>query len=173
MAARFGAGKDPGSLDKTAKAGLLVPEAGFDLEAACQMADQVVTLGKDSPFVYYFQLVKGLAEYRAGHFASAVNWVGKSMGKPATVGGLSPAWNRDVAACSVQAMAQYKLKRSDEARAALARGVAIAQTNLPQRDSGDLGEDWADWLVAHILLREAQALIEAPSAPVAEPSVPK
>jgi hypothetical protein len=124
------------------------------------LANQAVTLGKDSQLVYYFQLVKGLAEYRAAHFASAVDWVDKSIGQPATVGGTSPDWNRDVAACSVLAMAQYKLKRSDEARAALAKCVDIVNTKLPKLENGALGENWIDWLVAQILLREAQTLIE-------------
>jgi hypothetical protein len=85
--------------------------------------------------------------------------MGKTIGHPFTVGETSPAWNRDVAAYPVMAMAQHQLKRPDEARTALDRAVAIAKTNLPQLDSGDLGQDWPDWVIAHILLQEAQALM--------------
>ena len=76
------------------------------------------------------------------------------------LGATSPDWSRDGAAYSVLAMAQYQLKRSDEARAALAKGVDIVNSKLPKLQNGALGENWIDWLIAHILLREAKALIE-------------
>jgi len=45
-------------------------------------------------------------------------------------------------------------------QAALAEAVQLAETRLPQLDSGDPGALWHHWLIAHILLREARALIE-------------
>ncbi len=58
------------------------------------------------------------------------------------------------------AVAHHQLKQIAEARAALAKGVEIDQTKLPKLDSGDLGEAWAEWIIAHALMREAKALIE-------------
>ena len=142
----------------------MLTNVGIDLEVACRMADQAVTLGKTSPLVYYFQFVKGLAQYRAGQFASAVDWVGKSIGQPATVGESAPDWNRDAAAYAVMAMAQHQLQRSDAAHAALAKAADIVNTKLPKLESGALEDNWADWLIAHLLLREAQALIAPPIA---------
>jgi len=162
MVASFGASKDPGTLDKTAKASLLAAEAGFDPKAVCQLADQAVTLGKDGIWIAYFQLVKGLADYRAGNFAGAVGWVSKCIGQPRTVGEMSPNEKRDVAAYSVLPMAQHRLQRSDEARAALAKGVEHVNTKLPKLENDALGENWIDWLIAHILLGEAQSLIPPP-----------
>lgn len=54
-------------------------------------------------------------------------------------------------------MAQHQLKRSDEARAAFAKAVDIVNTKLPKLENAPLNENWVDWLIAHILLREAQA----------------
>ena len=52
------------------------------------------------------------------------------------------------------------LKQTDEARAALAKGVEIERTKLPKLESGNLGDHMVDWITAHALMREAQALIE-------------
>jgi len=57
-------------------------------------------------------------------------------------------------------MAQHQLKLGDEARKSLAEAVELAETKLPRLESGDLGEDWPEWLIAHCLMGEARALIE-------------
>jgi hypothetical protein len=46
----------------------------------------------------------------------------------------------------------------------LRSGAEIINKELPALDSGDIGEDWIDWIIAHALLREAQALIEGQPA---------
>jgi hypothetical protein len=56
-------------------------------------------------------------------------------------------------------MAQHELKHDAEAQAALAKALEVAQTKLPQLGSDNLGQGWQDWLIAHILLREAKTLI--------------
>ena len=160
MVARFRATNLPGPLGETAEACLLVAEPGPDSEVAGQLADQAFSLGKNSFWVYYVQFVKGLAEYRAGHFASAVDWVDKCIGQPTMVSGPRP----DGPAYLVQAMAQHKLKRSDEARAALAKAADIVNAKLLKVQDTALDENWIDWLIAEILLREAQALIDPPAA---------
>jgi hypothetical protein len=96
----------------------------------------------------------------------------KVIGQPLSVGSSLPAWERDVAACAVLAMAQQQLKKTDEARAALAKGLDLAQTKLPQLGSDNLEQDWVDWLIAHILLREARELVEGQPAPAGDKSVP-
>ena len=58
------------------------------------------------------------------------------------------------------AMANYQLHQLDEARAVLARGLEFANKKLPKLESGDLGSYWGDWIFAHVLMREAKALIE-------------
>ncbi|HOX60283.1 MAG TPA: hypothetical protein PLC99_25685, partial [Verrucomicrobiota bacterium] len=55
--------------------------------------------------------------------------------------------------------ARQELKQPDEARNSLAQAAQIFETNLPKLESGDLGENWPEWLSARILLREADSLI--------------
>ena len=101
-----------------------------------------------------FQLVMGWAEYRAGEFASTVDWTQKVVAKS----GKSSL--RDVEAMMILAMARHRAQQFSEAGAALADGVNIADTKLPKLDGGDIGCLWIDWLIAHELMREAKALIE-------------
>jgi hypothetical protein len=56
-------------------------------------------------------------------------------------------------------MAHYQMQQFDEARSALAKSVDIVDTRLPTVESGDLGEDWWNWIIAHALMDEARALI--------------
>ena len=67
---------------------------------------------------------------------------------------------RDAAAYLVLAMAQIKLKQEAAARIALDRGAEIVERKLPKLDSGDLGVQWVDVVIANLLLREARALIK-------------
>jgi serine/threonine-protein kinase len=131
-----------------------------DLSAVGAWADTAVAAGKLSPDLPWFQCCKGLAEYRQGHLAAAVDWMQKVLSH-------ADGFNRDAAAYFVMAMAQYRSKQADEARAALARGVAIVEGKLPKLDSGDLGH-WIDWIIAHALMREAKELIEGQTNTTAE-----
>ena len=160
MLSRFtGTNDDAGTLDQTAKACLLVPGTGPDLESASELLDKAVTLGKTNAWFSYLQMDKGLAEYRRAQYASAVDWMRKVIGQPMSVGRSLPAWQRDTAACSVLAMAQHQLKQAEQARAALVQALELAQTKLPQVGHDNLEQDWVDWLIAHILLREAKGLV--------------
>jgi hypothetical protein len=58
-------------------------------------------------------------------------------------------------------MAHQRLKHPTDAAVTLIKGASIVQNQFPQANSGDLGREWPDWLIAHILFREAKALIEA------------
>jgi predicted metal-dependent hydrolase len=57
-----------------------------------------------------------------------------------------------------------RLQNPLAARAALHQAAEIIRKELPAADSVDVGRDWPGWLAAHILLREAQALIEPGTA---------
>jgi len=94
-----------------------------------------------------------LAEYRQANFSSAAEWAQK------TVAVVTPMVKRDAAAYAILAMAQHQLNHAEQAHAALAKAVEITETKMPRLESGDLEHDWVDWLIAHILLREAKALV--------------
>jgi len=161
--ARFAGTTDPNIANQMAKDCLILPDSGVDLRTTGAWADTAVTAGKDSGNAW-FQITKGLAEYRQGHFVSAADWIQKvlaqSQGDPD---------EGDVQAYMVLAMAQYRSKQTAEASATLAKGQ-IAETKLPKLDSGDFGVRWRwiDWIIAQALMREAKALIEGKPATATE-----
>jgi WD40 repeat protein len=69
----FGGTKDPGAAEQMAKACLILPAAGIDLEAVARLADTAVTKGAGSQYHAWHELAKGLAEYRQGHFVGAMD----------------------------------------------------------------------------------------------------
>jgi tetratricopeptide (TPR) repeat protein len=154
MLSRFGTTNAPHIAERTAKVCLLLPLDGADLAAASKLAETAVTLGKYHAWVAYFQFAKGLVEYRQANFAQAVGWTQKALSQ------LDTDYSRDIQAYSVRSMAHHRLNQAGEAREALSKATELAGAKLPRLDSGDLGPDWQDWIIAQTLLREAKALIE-------------
>jgi tetratricopeptide (TPR) repeat protein len=147
--------------ERVAKSCLLFPSGvgPEDLTRAANLADSALTLGKGSLWFHWFQFTKGLAEYRQGHFAGAIEGMQLAQEELAN--------SRDAAQdmCKadtyfVSAMAQHQLHQPTDAQAALARGVEIVQAKLPNLEGGDLGQSWYDVLMTYILMREAKQLIE-------------
>jgi serine/threonine protein kinase/Flp pilus assembly protein TadD len=141
---RFADTSDPITAERMAKDCLLLPPSPADFEAISKWVDTAVAAGAGHNCWVYFQLVKGLAEYRLGHFAEAVKWLQDAAANQST-----PA--HTVQAYMIWAMADYQLKKFDEARSLLAKGVKLAES-----DSGGL---WNHRLIAQMLIREAEALI--------------
>ena len=160
--AQFGQTADAYTAERMAKDCLILPDSRVDLGAVSAWADTAVTAGKDSDDLPWFQLCKGLAEYRQGHFAAAVDWTQKALSRAGV------NLQRDAEAYLVLAMARYGSRQADEARAAFAKGVDITERKLPNLDSGFLGDYWIDWIITHALVREAKELIHGPSANAAE-----
>ena len=109
------------------------------------------------------QFAEGLADYRQGRCADAI----KSMDLVQTTSAQQnlPGWsyerqrNLGASALLVKAMACSQSGQPEAARAALDEGAALVEEQLPPPESGDMGRDWPDWIIAHILLSEAKALI--------------
>ena len=149
----FATTEDPESAAEGAMEMSLRPnDSGWSVPA--QLAETAVTRGTNHARLAYFQLVKGLVEYRQGHYASSQGWAQKSLAASGT------NYTTAVSAGAVLAMARQQLKQPDEARKALAQAVEVSETKLPKLESGDLGENWPEWLIARILLREAKGLVE-------------
>ncbi len=117
------------------------------------MVDTAVAAGPNHQYWPYFQFVKGLAEYRQGRFASAAEWLQQVLGKNADM-------YRTVQAHMTLAMAQHQLNQSDQASITLAKGLELAETRFPEPGKASLDEQWHDWIIAHVLIREAKELIE-------------
>src|SRR5262249_31373442 len=72
---RFGATDDPYVAERTARTILLFPAAEEELQTAVALAARAVAAkATTAQWIYpYFLFAQGLAEYRRGHFASAVS----------------------------------------------------------------------------------------------------
>jgi eukaryotic-like serine/threonine-protein kinase len=153
LLSQFSGSDDAETAAETAMGMSLVPgESG--LATSSQLAESAVTRGTNHVRLPYFQLVKGLVEYRQGRFDSAVEWAQKSLA------GSGTNYTTAVSAGAVLAMAQQQLKQTEEARKALSQAAELSETKLPKLESGDLGENWPEWLIARILLREAKGVVE-------------
>jgi tetratricopeptide (TPR) repeat protein len=145
---------DPAVAEQIAKDCLILPPPAGSLERLAKMADIAVAAGPANPSWPSYMFVKGLAEYRQGHFAGALEW----MRKVAAQEGV-PA--RTAQAYATMALAEYQLGQTNAARTALAQGLKIPESELA--NPGRL--DWNDAIIAHSLLREAQRLIMRPPNP--------
>ena len=121
----------------------LLPGTDDERQKATALADRAIA-AKDStlPWIYrYFLFAKALTEYRQGRLASAVSLL---EGEASKVMGPAPRL--------VLAMALYGQGNVKQARKTLARAVVAFDWNRAHADSQDV------W-IAHILRREAEALI--------------
>ena len=152
--ARFGASNNPAAV----KDCLLAPAQGVDVAALAARAREAVAGGTNQPQTSARQLSLALAEYRQGHFAEAAGRAEKALSGGGELGQAGVAQ-----ADAVLAMARQQLNAAEPARAALAAGLQILDTKTPKLESGDLGVQWPDWLAAHLLIKEAQEIVPAPT----------
>ena len=154
---QFGETADPVVAERIARDCLMLPPPAARLARLAKLADTAVSAGPTGNSWPYYAFVKGLAEYRQGHFAGALEWLRKvaaQEGEPA----------RTAQADATLAMAEYQLGQTNAARMALAEGIKIAETGRAQ--PGRI--DWDDGLIAQFLLREAQGLVNGIPAPAAD-----
>jgi eukaryotic-like serine/threonine-protein kinase len=132
---------------------LILPSSGVDPETVSKMADTALKTGTNTSATPCLQFAESLIAYRQGHFAIAAEWAVKALASP----GVN---EREVELLMVLAMSKQQLGQVNEARAALAKGVEIAETKLPKLENGNLGDSWVDWSIAHELIDEARMRIE-------------
>jgi serine/threonine protein kinase/tetratricopeptide (TPR) repeat protein len=150
---QFGGTTNPAIAEQMAKDCLMIPPPKASLEQLSKMADASVAAGSGDKLWPYFAFVKGLAEYRLGHFDSALEWL-----KKVTDHERVPA--RAAQTYATMAMAEYGLGNTNAAREMLTEGIKIAETKLTR---GRI--DWNDTIIARILLREANGMITGRPAP--------
>ncbi len=152
---------EPYIADPMAKDCLLLPWTGADGQGVSRMAETAVS-DPTAPAIHYFEGCKALSDYRRGNFKSAVDLAQKSL--------VAPPADLEAMACAVLAMANYRLKDTDGALGALARGANVVQDKLPRRGSDDLGPAWQGWIFAQVLMDEAGGLIQPSFRPEPLPS---
>jgi serine/threonine-protein kinase len=140
---RFGTAASPYVAEPVARTCLLLPGTAEEQRQGAALADLAVAAKASTPdWIYrYFLFAKGLAEYRQGRPAAAAAVMREEASR---VMGPAPGL--------VLAMAQYKQGLEKQARRTLARVVVAFDWIPTQADGRDI------W-IAHILRREAEALI--------------
>jgi tetratricopeptide (TPR) repeat protein len=148
-----------GDADKAAKAGLFLPVDGADLDLACKLADFSATATEPKSFIGWAQFCKALAEYRRGHFDSAIDWAARAIAS--SIEENAPAQAADY---FIQAGAYAHLQQIESSRAALAKGDEFVQ-QARQQISGDFIGSWPEWAIADHLRQEAEkSLSDKPAA---------
>lgn len=137
-----------------ARAGLLLPDTGIALDECSRLADFAVEKGGDSPLFPWYLGTQALNEYRCGRFERAVKVASDCLADPRCSPSCRPL------ASPVLAMAHYRAGRTEVARAALEAAEKDQSKGWFNDNRKDLGSNWHDWLIGHILLREARGLIE-------------
>jgi serine/threonine protein kinase/tetratricopeptide (TPR) repeat protein len=167
-----------GTAERAAKAACLraSPDAAL-LTKALTLARQGMELGKSDPSLPWYELGLGLAEYRNGQYAAAE--------RPLTIAeqtaGDNPVFSVGLqhqiqgTARLYRAMSLFRQDKVEEARKLFSQAEAqmpplSKDESKPFVDGKPASHDDLIWWLAY---KEARALIEGPSAPVANPSVPK
>jgi tetratricopeptide (TPR) repeat protein len=141
LLARFGNTKDVQIAERTGRTCLLLPASEDEWRQANALADLALAAGPRFDLYPYFQLVKGLAEYRHDRPEQAIPWLSASAeGVPLLASHL------------ILALAQYRSQRPMEARQTLAS--ALASYNWDEAAVVDV----AGW-INHVLRREAEESI--------------
>jgi hypothetical protein len=138
---------DPDLAEQTAKACALAPGAVADFGRVVALADLAVKKGQQGRWSLF---TRGLVEYRAARFDSAVGWLQRAAPQPQGA-------SLDAGAFAVLALTHHRLSHAEDARAALAKAQAILAQKMPRPEKGKpFGKDWHDWLRSQILCREAE-----------------
>jgi WD40 repeat protein/Flp pilus assembly protein TadD len=153
MLDRFGQTTDPVIAHRVARACLLTPDLADEAERGMRLADLTVRGTEGTGYYGVFLQTKGLAEYRAGRYEQAVDWLRKSQPHCTSVCGRSVS-------TFFLAMAYHRLGRADEARAALAQARKFADQEIGTLESG-VGEVR---VIFQIVRREAEAVLSGNDA---------
>jgi tetratricopeptide (TPR) repeat protein len=158
MLERFGDTKDHFIADRTGKTCLLLAEVGGDPTQLSELVDRALASGGPPDNLHWFQMAKGMAEYRAGHFDAAIDWLTRSQKAQTIASGIAGTK-------AYLSMAHYRSGHETQARDLLAQANQGVERDLPKAGVDELpAADMENWLIAHIALREAKALVgSAPS----------
>lgn len=150
MLDRFGKSRERPIADRTAKACLLMLTSDSDLQVATELVDSALAGGEHS-YLSWFQMDKGIAEFRAGRNKSALEWLEKARGAV----GVSPAV---VTIDMFLAMAHYRLGDAKQAIAVMKRGRELADRSILRIGIDDLSRDGLENnLICYVAIREAEA----------------
>lgn len=150
--ARFANTTDPSTAERVVKACLLSATASPPVEKFDHLMGVFASVGTDNQFYDWYQLAKALHDYRSDRYQDTL---------AACRAGLTREGNAftQVPLSALAAMASHALGDAFAATESLA-AARQGMERLPTWESGTIGGNWADWLVARMLLDEAVARIE-------------
>jgi len=123
---------------------------------------EVGVLGDNSqPLFVWLDLARALYEFRIGKFDAAVATSVANRQRIKAVGGEAPAV---AAVIAIQALALHRSGDAPGARSSLAEAQQMIDEKFLLFVGGELEGSWDNWLAAHLLYREAQALLETKPA---------
>ena len=143
---------------RTDAQGVLPARAGAvsDPTRLARLADVALSGDHSQPVFVWFDLAKGLYQYRQSRFDAAVATSRANRTRIKALG----AWDSAVTAVIVvEAMALHRTGDTS-ARRSLAEVKKLIDEKFLARIGADMNVDWQNWLVAQLLYREAEALLE-------------
>jgi serine/threonine protein kinase/tetratricopeptide (TPR) repeat protein len=156
--------------DRAAKAYCMRPSTDAALlTKALNLAQRAVELGKGDTYLPYYHLALGLAEYRNGQYAAAEQTLTVAE---ETAGEFNEIQG---SARMFRAMSLFREDKLEDARKLFSQAES-QMPPLPKDGSSPLVDGKPashDDLICWLAYKEARALIEGPSAPVAEPPLQK
>ena len=155
MLDRYSPEEDPAFNERVTKACLLLPLPTRELERAYRVIDEAGIKAKAEnhwarPWV---KATQALAQYRRGQDKEALALADHSL-----TFGTDGGWNRLVVAHVTRAMSLRRLGREEEARQAL-QSASQTIRQIRGLGEGDYTDNWHDYLIGQLLLREANHLL--------------
>jgi tetratricopeptide (TPR) repeat protein len=138
---------------------LLASDAAGDPKGLLELTDRCFTEFQQDANLKWTTVIKGMAEYRAGHLVQAVDWLSKAN---------QLAWyGFDRAGIHFfLAMAYHRLNREEEAKAAYQKGLQYMAEEFGSADRYQPGKAmWHTWPWCQVLRREAEAVIRNRAKP--------
>ena len=145
---QFGDTTDSRIAERMVKASLILPAPADEMTVISKMAAVAGNVGTNEDRWGYNFLAKGLSEYRSGNYNEAVHLLQRVL--PEDIGS-----RPRTEAYLILAMAQHQLNQPEASRASFAKAMEVVN-KLPK--GGDFDDDWHDWIIIHVLLREALGL---------------
>jgi serine/threonine protein kinase/formylglycine-generating enzyme required for sulfatase activity/tetratricopeptide (TPR) repeat protein len=154
MLERWASTTDNNAAVHTLKTIVLLPDSKADVTQLAQLADVAVSIDQTVSLYPWRLHAKGLHDYRTGKYVEALSLCRESRRRAP-----ENTWERQALVSMdlvVEAMALYRSRDEAGARRALAEAKSTVEAHVPGIDVTGAPPDW---LYAHILYREAEALI--------------
>jgi serine/threonine protein kinase len=149
---RFKDVADPLTAERVVKDSLVLPHSDMDMNAVDAMVNTALNASAWHSEGGWFQLTKGMAEYRKGNFDGALVWLRMiNLGRQPYL---------DAETLLMMAMASQRANHPAEAVAALNQATTVIETQLTRIVDGDVNAFWVDRIIADSLLHEARSVLD-------------